>query len=112
MKTTKSFQDQKFHMNVHPHHPLYHIPSPKRNEEFCDAKVIEGAEAPEGLLWVLFKFHSDRVPLRVLSDRVLFESQVIGSSSGSSVIDSSPGLSVLFFRHAAIFYQNMLLLFY
>ena len=35
---------------------------------------------------------------------------VIGYSSGSSVIDSSFMSSGLLFRHAAIFYQNVLLL--
>ena len=59
-------------------------------------------KASEGPLRLLFRFHSDRVfvrffsdrvHLRVLSDRVLFE---------SSVIDSSLGSSVLFFRHTAI----------
>ena len=73
-----------------------------------DAKVIEGPEAPEGPLRVLFRLLSDRVLFRVLSDRILFESSVIGSS----VIDSSLGSSVLFFRHAANFYQNVLLLFF
>ena len=72
------------------------------------------AETSEGSLRVLFRFDSDRVFfrflsdkvffrvfLRVLSDRFLFES--LGSPSGYSLIASSPGSSVLFFRHAAIF---------
>ena len=91
---------------------IIHIPLPKRKKEFfCDAKVTEGPEAPEGPLRVLFRFLSDRVLFRFLSDRVLFESPVIGSSSWSSVIDSSLGSSVLFFCHAAI-YQNVLLHFF
>ena len=60
---------------------------------------------------VLFRCLSDRVLLRVHSERFLFESSVIGSSSGSSAIDSSLGSSVLFFRHDASFFQNVLLLF-
>ena len=120
-----------FHMNVYPHHPPYHIPLPERKKiDFCDAEDIEGPEAPEGLLRVLFRFHSDRVffrfasdrvffrflsdrvLLRVLSGTILFESSVIDSSSGSSVIYSSLGSSVLSFRHVAIYYQNVLLLFF
>ena len=82
---------------------------PKRRV-FCNAKVIEDP------LRVLFRFHSDKALFRffnnralfrvlsdrvfwiVLNDRILFESSVIGSSSGPSVIDSSVGSSVLFFR--------------
>ena len=88
---------------------------------FCNAKVIEDPEAPEDPFRVLFKSHSDRVLfrslsdrvlLRVLRDRILFETSVIASSSRSSVIDSSLGPSVLFFWHAAIFYQNVLLPFF
>ena len=60
---------------------------------------------------VLFRYLSDGVLLRVHSERFLFESSVIGSSSGSSAIDSSLGSSVFFFRHDASFFQNMLLLF-
>ena len=88
-----------------------------------DAKVIKGPEAPASPRGrVLFRFHSDRVLLRfltdrvllrVLSDRFLFASSVIGFSSESPVIDSSLGSSVLFFRHATIFfYQNVQLLFF
>ena len=39
----------------------------------------------------------------VLSDMVLFESSVIGSSKGLSLIDSSLGLSVLFFLYTGTF---------
>ena len=101
----------------------------KKKIDFCYAEVIEGPEAPEGLLRVLFRFHSDRVFFSFVSDRVffrflsdrvllrvlsgtkLFESSVIDFSSGSSIIYSSLGSSVLFFRHVAIYYQNVLLLF-
>ena len=76
----------------------------QKKKSFCDAKVIEGPEAPERSLRALFKFLNVRMLLRVFSDRILIESSVIGSSSGSSVIYSSLGSSVLFFRHAAIFY--------
>ena len=64
-------------------------------------------------LWVLklLKVIIDRVVFRFLSDRillpVLFQSSVIGCSSGFSVIDSSLGSSVLFFQHPAIFYKNV-----
>ena len=85
------------------HSIIFHYQKEKKN--FCDAKVIEASEAPEGFLRVFFMFHSDRVFLSVLSDRVFFrvlsdriflESLVVGSSSGSSVIESSLGLSVFF----------------
>ena len=94
-----------FHLNVYTYYQ-----NEKKN--FCDVKVNEGPEVPEGPLRVLFRFLSDRVLLRVFSDRILFASSVIGSSSGSSARDSPLGLSVVFFRHAAIFYQNVLLLFF
>ena len=83
----------------------------KEKKSFLRHKSREGSESPEGPLRVLFRFHSDRVLfrffsdivlLRILSDRVLFV---------SSIIDSSLVLSVLFLRHATIFYQNVLLLF-
>ena len=95
------------------HSIIYHCQKAKRNF-FCSAKVIEGPQAPECFIdRVVFRFHSDsvlfrflidRILFRVLSDRVFFESAVIGSSSRSAVIDSSLGSSVLFFRHAAIFF--------
>ena len=68
---------------------IHHYEEEKKS--FCDAKVIEVPEVPEGAFRVLFKFHSDRVLFRflcnrvllmVLSDRVLFESAVIGSLQG------------------------------
>ena len=49
----------------------------KKKIFFFDGKVIEGPEAHEGPLRVFFRFHSDRVFLRVLSDMVLFKSPVI-----------------------------------
>ena len=100
----------------------------KKRRTFCDAKVIEVPEAPAGSLRVLFSFHSnkvlfsffsDRVLLSVLSyrdpilmvlnDRVLFESPVTCSSSGSSAIDSSLWSPLLFFcyflsTHATTFW--------
>ena len=60
---------------------------------------------------VLFRFLSDRVLLRVLRDKVLFASPVIGSSSRSSVTDSSLGSSVFFSRMPLFFYENVVLLF-
>ena len=105
----------------------YECLSPSTTPKSCDQKILECPDVPEGPLRVLFRFHSGRVFLRFLSDRillkvlsdravlrviierVLFESPLICFYSGSSVIDSSLGSTVLFFRHAAIFYQNMLL---
>ena len=96
-----------------------------KRRTFCNVKVIEVPEAPAGSLRVLFSFHSnkflfrfsgDRVLLSVLSDRdpilmvlndrYLFESPVTGSSSGSSVIDSSLCLSLLFFQIVPLFFIN------
>ena len=105
-------------LNVSPHHSLCHTPYPKR---FFEAKVIEGPEAPEDPPRVPLRFHGDRVLFRflgdrvllvvlsdrylsrVLSDMVLFECPVIDFCSGSSVIDSSLGSSVLLFRHFPLF---------
>ena len=53
--------------------------------------------------WEIFRFLSDRVLFAVLSDRVLIESSVIDYSKGSSVIDSSLRLAVLFFEYAGAF---------
>ena len=41
----------------------------KKKRVFCDAKVIEDPEAPEGPFGVLFRFHSERVLFKVLSNR-------------------------------------------
>ena len=92
----------------------YECLSPSHNLSYTitKLKVIVGSEAPEYPLRVLFRFLRDRVLLRVLSDRILCESSVIGSYSGSSVTNSSLGSSVLFFRHATIFYQKVLILFF
>ena len=88
---------------------IYHYQ--KEEQSLCDAKIIESPEAPGGPLRVLFRFHRDWVLLKFLSDRIFFESSVIDSSSGFSIVDSSLLSSMLFFRHAAI-YQNVLLRFY
>ena len=109
---TKMRQVRPFHISLPiTHFIIYHYQKEKK-KVFCNAKVIEGREAPEGPLRVLFRFLSDEVLLSFLSDRNLFETSVIGSSSGSSVIDSSLGSSVFFFCHAAISNQNVLLLFF
>ena len=42
----------------------------------------------------------------VLRDKVFFESLVIELSSGSAVINSSLGSSMLFFQHVAFFLSN------
>ena len=41
----------KIFLKMYPHHPLYHISLPSQKELICDAKVIEGPEAPEDLHW-------------------------------------------------------------
>ena len=101
-------------MKIYPHHPLCHIPSRKSQKEcFAVQKSLRVLKLLRVLIdRACFRFFSYRVLLRVLSDRVLFESSVIGFSSGSSIIDSSLGKSVFFFRNVANFYQNMLLLFF
>ena len=88
-------------------------PLPKSQQEFFAAqKSLRDLKLLRVIIdKLLIKFHSDRVFYNFLSDNVLFESSVMGSSSGSSVIDSYLGSPVLFFWHAAIFYQNELLLF-
>ena len=92
------------------HSIIYHYQKEKKS--FLQCKSHWGSWSFRRSSRVLFRFLSDGVFLRVLSDRIFFESSVIGSSSGSSVIDSSIGPWVLFFRHAAIFYQNVLLIFF
>ena len=81
-------------MKINPHPPIYHIPIPKSEKDFFavqkSLRVLKLLRAP--IDKVLFRLLSDRVPLRVLSDRVSFE---------SSVIDSSLGSSVLVFGHTA-----------
>lgn len=56
--------------------------------------------------WVFFRFLTDKILFRVFSDMVLFEFSMIDSSKGSLVIDSSLGLSVLFFRYASTFFMK------
>ena len=48
----EAFQDQNFSfsLKVYPHHPLDHMPLPKKQKELiCGAKIIEGPKAPEDL---------------------------------------------------------------
>ena len=62
---------------------------------------------------VVFRFLIDRIFFRILSDRAIFESSMLGSSSVPAVLDFSVGSSSFFFHHAAIFfYQIVLLLFF
>ena len=111
MKTNPS-KTKNFIMNVYPHHPFYQISILKRkNESFATQKSLRVLKLLRVLLGFFFRFHNARVLFMFLSDRVLLISSVIGSSSGSSVIDPSLGSSVLFFQHATIFFQNMLLVF-
>ena len=93
--------------------PNLSLPLSKRKKEkfFAMQKSMRVLKFLRVHLRVFIRFLSDRALLRALSDRIHFEFLVIGSSSGYSVIDSSHGLSVLFFRHAVVFYQNVLLLY-
>ena len=93
----------------------------KKKKSFCDAKIIDSPEAPEGPLRVLFRLHrdsvflrflsdrvllnilSDRILLNILSDRILFYSSVIGSSSGSSLMGFSLGFITLFYLLSFVF---------
>ena len=55
---------------------------------------------------IFFRFLSDRVLFMVLSDRFFFDSSVIGFLKDYSVIDSSFGLSVFFFRYMSSFIKR------
>ena len=114
VKTRPRFQGQDSGMKIFPHHLLYHMLKPKSQEKilvaprslrvlkillFFSDRVPFRAHSDS----VLFIFLGDWVFFRFLSDRVLFKSSVIGSSKGYSVIDSSIGLSVLFFQYAGTF---------
>ena len=55
---------------------------------------------------------SGRVVFRVLSDKVLFESLVVDYSKGSLMIDSSLGLSVLFFWYASTLLSKGAIIFF
>ena len=61
---------------------------------------------------VLFRFFIDQILFGVLSDKVLFAFSVNGSASGSTVIDSPLGSSMLFFRHVAIFLSKRAIIFF
>ena len=109
-------------MKIYLHHPLYHIPLPKRQKEFFAVKkslrVLKLLRIiTDRVLFrflndmVLYRFLSDGVLLKVLSHRVIFESSAIRSSSRSSVIDSSLRSSVLFFRHVATFLLKCAIIF-
>ena len=66
----------------------------------CLWEVLSFYYQVESILIVKFTLILNMVPFMVLSDRVYFESTVIGYSKGSSVIDSYHELSVLFFINA------------
>ena len=90
------------------HSIIYHIKKPKI-VFLCGANIIKLLrvfidEVVFSFLSdrVLFRFLIYRILFRVLSDRVFLESSVIGSTSGSAVIDSSLTSSVPFFRHVTI----------
>ena len=96
-------------MKIYLHLPLYHIPLPKSKKE--------GPEAPDRVLFgfhsdrILFRFLSDKAILKVLINMVLFESSVIDSSSGASVVDSSLlDHQCSFSGMPQLFYQNVPLL--
>ena len=122
---TRSSKTKVSHACLSPSPTLSYTITKKKRRTFCDAKVIEVPEALAGSLRVLFNFHSNKVIFRffcffvllsvlsdrdpivmVLNDRVLFESPVTGSSSGSSVIDSSLCSSLLFFQLVPLFFIN------
>ena len=105
---TRPSKTKSFIWKFVPHHPLHHIPLLKYQKElFVAQKSLRLVKLLRVLNdKILFKFHSDRilfvfsserVLLRVLSDRVIIEFSVIGSSSWSSVIESSLGSSMFFF---------------
>ena len=92
----------------------------KEKKTFFDEAVIEGSEAPQGPLRVLYRFHDDRVLFWFLSDRVLlrvhsdiplFKSPVIFFRVLSNRFFSWL-ISALFPGLSAIIYQNVLILFY
>ena len=118
----------KFLYQNSPHHPLYLILQPKKQKTLFTTqkslKVLNLLRVHSGRVLfrvlsdsVVFRFLSDWVFFRflfllALSDRVLFESSVIGSSKGSSVIDSSLGYQSYFSSMPVLFYQKVLPLFY
>ena len=125
MKTSSS-KTKVSYACLSPSPTLSYTITKKKRRTFCDAKVIEIPEAPAGSLRVLFSFHSNKLLfsffsdsvllsilsyrdpiLMILNDRVLFESPVTGSSSGSSVTDSSLWSSLLFFQLVPLIFINM-----
>ena len=95
-------------MKIYPYHPLYHMLYQKAKKSFFvtqkSLRVLKFLRVFSDR--VLFRFLIDGILFRVLSDRVFFEYLVLESSSGFAVIDSSLESSVLFFRHAAIFFLS------
>ena len=94
----------KIYMKVYPHHLLFYMPLPKIQKEFLAAQYsLRILKILKVLVdSALLRFYSDRVMFWFLSNRFIFESSVIGSSSKFSIIDSSPGSSVDIFRHTSI----------
>ena len=91
-------------MKTFPHHPLIYYNQETKKSFFAEKKSFRVLKLLRVLSFrVLFGFLSDWVLIMVFSDTVLFEPSVIGSLKGPSVIDSSLGLSVLFFRYAGTF---------
>ena len=122
---TRSSKTKVSYACLSPSPTLSYTITKEKRRTFCNAKVIEVSQVPEGSLRVIFSFHSNRFLFRFFSDRVLlsvlsdrdpillvlndrdlFESPVTGSSSGSSVIDSSLWLSFLFFQLVPLFFVN------
>ena len=112
----------KWKLTLITHSIICYYRNPKR--AFCGAKFISDLKLPTVLIdrflfsfhsdrvlfkfisnRVLFRFISNRVLFRFISNRVLFDSTVIfkGSSSGSSLIDSSLASSVPFFWYVTMF---------
>ena len=120
MKTRPS-KTKDFSLKFYPHHSLYYKPLPKSQKGLI-YNVNLGSWSTCGssgvifrCLWsvyrcpsgnVLSRFFIDRILFKVLSDRVLYESSVIECSSGSTVVDSFLGSSMLFLHHVAIFLSN------
>ena len=110
----EAFQDQNLSLKIYPHHPRYYIPLPKSHWGSWSSweSPLIALSLGFTVIRVLFRFLIERIFLRVLSDRVSFESSEIESSSlGYAVIDSSL-YQGSFFRHVAVFLSNRVATFF
>ena len=114
-KKMRTFKTKMFSWKIFPiaHSIIYHYQKAKKS--FFEAQKSLRVLKLQRIFIdrVVFRFHSDRalfrflidmILFRVLSDRVFIDYSVLGSSSGSVVIDSSLGLSVLFSAMPLFFY--------